>query len=480
MPHRKHKQTRLLETQSSTVTMSDPKKGGTSAVPTNDSSSNHQHYYDSIHHEGHRNVEAPAFERVHRSSSGGSGDETDDDEKICRICLDDDSPETMIAPCRCKGGSKWVHRECLDEWRTNERDRAFSKCTECRFEYHLKPVYSDPANDDDDDEHGQLECGSCRCCSKPQRRRALFYWMVSRDVCMGVVLQQLMVVLLAVTLWAIDSSHDLPKMLLDDVSNVTPPSTLVWIYYLFGWCAFFVALGIYGCIAMCANGCNLRRALARMVPPEPSAQAEQQSDTATVTPDSPLSHNPSTMGSTEFYRRARRHRRGYSGNYHGWYGPQHYYYYNPMYYDDGCCCCCFNCCDSGPTYDDDCCCPRHVHSAVIGGGSSPGGSGSGGDAQHVLVVFLLIVAIVLAVVGFFVGVFLCVVVIQRIVSRHIYLVQKRQLVQEFMVMDLRDYDLDQPILSPLEVEGGGNHPPSAPVMPEEDVQYLRTLGLLDR
>jgi len=313
---------------------------------------------------------------------------------------------------------------------------------------------------------------------------------------MGVVLQQLMVVLLAVTLWAIDSSYDLPKLLLGDALNMTTPNTLVWIYYLFGWCAFFVALGIYGCIAMCANGCNLQRALARMVPPEPSAQAEEPSDTAAATPYSPLSQNSSTTGSTEFYRRARQHRRGYSGNYYGWYGLH-------------CCCCCYSVlpspsnderkkkkdlssfdgsCDLGTTHDADdcCCCPRHGgNSGSSSGGSSSGGSSSGGlssdgDAHHVLVVFLLIVAIVLAIIGVFVGVFLCGVAIQRIVSRHIYLVQKRQLVQEFMVMDLQGYDLDQPLLSPLEVEGGRNPPPSAPVMPEEDVQYLRTLGLLDR
>ncbi|GER35148.1 RING/FYVE/PHD zinc finger superfamily protein [Striga asiatica] len=39
------------------------------------------------------------------------------DEQIqCRICLETDGRD-FIAPCKCKGTSKYVHRECLDHWR---------------------------------------------------------------------------------------------------------------------------------------------------------------------------------------------------------------------------------------------------------------------------------------------------------------------------------------------------------------------------
>nr|XP_009779487.1 PREDICTED: uncharacterized protein LOC104228672 isoform X2 [Nicotiana sylvestris] len=34
----------------------------------------------------------------------------------CRICLESDGRD-FIAPCKCKGSSKYVHRECLDQWR---------------------------------------------------------------------------------------------------------------------------------------------------------------------------------------------------------------------------------------------------------------------------------------------------------------------------------------------------------------------------
>ena len=34
---------------------------------------------------------------------------------VCRICLSEDDPMTLIAPCLCAGTSRWVHRDCLDE-----------------------------------------------------------------------------------------------------------------------------------------------------------------------------------------------------------------------------------------------------------------------------------------------------------------------------------------------------------------------------
>lgn len=127
---------------------------------------------------------------------------------------------------------------------------------------------------------------------------------------------------------------------------------------------------------------------------------------------------------------------------------------------------------------------------------------------------MLVAAIILAVIGFFVGVVVAVVAAQRIIGRHIHLLHKRQLVQEFRVMDLQDYDLDRPIsTAPImenetnsninssggfftgetsgglgNVEGGGGGglemtakrpPPSAPIIPVEDVEYLKRFGLID-
>ena len=60
-----------------------------------------------------------------------------DESLTCRICLDTDARERLIAPCSCSGSSRWVHRECLDRWRATREDVAFSKCTECLTPYVL-------------------------------------------------------------------------------------------------------------------------------------------------------------------------------------------------------------------------------------------------------------------------------------------------------------------------------------------------------
>lgn len=59
------------------------------------------------------------------------------EEKFCRICLESDfsSENPLIAPCKCKGSSKYVHRSCLDTWRSTKRDTAWSKCTTCLHPY---------------------------------------------------------------------------------------------------------------------------------------------------------------------------------------------------------------------------------------------------------------------------------------------------------------------------------------------------------
>uniref|UniRef100_A0A0D3F0A1 RING-CH-type domain-containing protein n=1 Tax=Oryza barthii TaxID=65489 RepID=A0A0D3F0A1_9ORYZ len=37
----------------------------------------------------------------------------------CRICLDNEGDD-LIAPCHCKGTQKYVHRSCLDNWRSTK------------------------------------------------------------------------------------------------------------------------------------------------------------------------------------------------------------------------------------------------------------------------------------------------------------------------------------------------------------------------
>ncbi|XP_031500632.1 uncharacterized protein LOC116264505 [Nymphaea colorata] len=59
------------------------------------------------------------------------------DERQCRICFESGGGE-LIAPCDCKGTQKYVHRSCLDHWRSIKEGFAFAHCTECRADFHLR------------------------------------------------------------------------------------------------------------------------------------------------------------------------------------------------------------------------------------------------------------------------------------------------------------------------------------------------------
>lgn len=56
---------------------------------------------------------------------------------LCRICFDIEGGD-LIAPCDCRGTQKYVHRSCLDHWRSTKEGFAFAHCTECRALFVLR------------------------------------------------------------------------------------------------------------------------------------------------------------------------------------------------------------------------------------------------------------------------------------------------------------------------------------------------------
>jgi hypothetical protein len=60
-------------------------------------------------------------------------------ENECRICFELETlDDPFIYPCNCKGTSKYVHKSCLNSWRTlNTDNEAFNICMECRGEYDI-------------------------------------------------------------------------------------------------------------------------------------------------------------------------------------------------------------------------------------------------------------------------------------------------------------------------------------------------------
>ncbi|WFD08453.1 hypothetical protein MVES1_003829 [Malassezia vespertilionis] len=64
---------------------------------------------------------------------------------VCRICLDgfarEGVPERILSPCRCKGTMKYVHEDCLDQWRAfSSRPSSAIACDQCGAEYKFRPT----------------------------------------------------------------------------------------------------------------------------------------------------------------------------------------------------------------------------------------------------------------------------------------------------------------------------------------------------
>ncbi|KAK3025742.1 hypothetical protein RJ639_042511 [Escallonia herrerae] len=92
--------------------------------------------------ESHQLTDSPA-------PAGTSEIKSDDIEAgsvaCCRICLecDGDEDEDLISPCMCKGTQQFVHRSCLDHWRSVKEGFAFSHCTTCKAQFHLRVADSE-------------------------------------------------------------------------------------------------------------------------------------------------------------------------------------------------------------------------------------------------------------------------------------------------------------------------------------------------
>ena len=146
----------------------------------------------------------------------------------CRICLEEADRSELIAPCSCRGSSKWVHRACLDQWRTMREDRAFSKCTECLTPYKIISRHIDS--------------------QRASRRRLVMYTCeVARDSLIAFCLAQLFVGIFSLLTYALDNKNRI-LLHLFSASN----HSYVF-YYMFGAFLFFAVIGIFSIISLCKN-----------------------------------------------------------------------------------------------------------------------------------------------------------------------------------------------------------------------------------
>lgn len=137
----------------------------------------------------------------------------------CRICLEEGNRKDFIAPCECRGSSRWVHRECLDKWRSINEDRFFSSCQTCLGKYKLVSLVDD---------------------SNWQRtiRKLNFTYFVVRDIGSVILLTQVIIGLIALFTFSLDTKdHALAETFnMDD--------HIKSFYYLFGLSVCLAVVGI--------------------------------------------------------------------------------------------------------------------------------------------------------------------------------------------------------------------------------------------
>jgi hypothetical protein len=151
---------------------------------------------------------------------------------MCRICLECDRVDSLIAPCRCMGTSRWVHHTCLDTWRATNEDLAFSRCMECHFEYRLV----------------------CDSHLEPQRKRT-YRLYVARDLIVSLFLLLTVVTLLSALVWAFGFRGPTTTT----YSGPTGCGTACQVGYSVagGVCILLSFLGVYGIYILCVNDCRL-------------------------------------------------------------------------------------------------------------------------------------------------------------------------------------------------------------------------------
>ena len=146
----------------------------------------------------------------------------DEEAKRCRICLDTDNTDSLITPCLCSGSAAFVHRTCLDNWRSeNIRGIGFKYCDICKFEYVIEIV--------DDDLRAE------------KIRRLKYYFFVTRDITLVFLLTQLIILVLTFLLKLIDkSSGDIKRQFPSWMSEFA-------MYYLASF-FFIISINWYHCI----------------------------------------------------------------------------------------------------------------------------------------------------------------------------------------------------------------------------------------
>lgn len=185
-----------------------------------------------------------ASSSAQNSACGGQEEGFGRRDGVCRLCFESDGD--IIAPCSCKGSSKWIHRNCLDTWRASgQNPRAMTHCCECGFQYLLtvRRVENSPVETE---------------------RRNLIRQMASQTI-LAFIAVQLIIIGLGMIVRVLDPHENLvPFFNLPQDQDVGPPGFDETLrhhkstYYLAGLIVFLFFLGVLVVAGSMANPRGVR------------------------------------------------------------------------------------------------------------------------------------------------------------------------------------------------------------------------------
>nr|CAB3482840.1 unnamed protein product [Digitaria exilis] len=165
----------------------------------------------------------------------------------CRICLESESEigddlvplcylsavllcDELISPCMCKGTQQFVHRSCLDHWRSVKEGFAFSHCTTCKAQFHLRvETWEDNS-----------------------WRKMKFRIFVARDVLLVFLAVQLTIAIIGAIAYFLDRDGSFRNSFSDGWDRFLSKHPVPF-YYCIGVVVFFVLLGFFGLIVHCSS-----------------------------------------------------------------------------------------------------------------------------------------------------------------------------------------------------------------------------------
>ncbi|KAI3786884.1 hypothetical protein L1987_40936 [Smallanthus sonchifolius] len=153
---------------------------------------------------------------------------------ICRICLEweGEKDDALISPCKCRGTQQFVHRACLDHWRSVKEGFAFSHCTTCKAQFHLKVV-------------------KLKGISWPKIKFRLF---VARDVFLVFLAIQMVIGLMGGVAYLLDKDGSF-RISFTENGDLIMSTHPIPFYYCIGVLFFFMLFGFFGFVLHCF-ACN--------------------------------------------------------------------------------------------------------------------------------------------------------------------------------------------------------------------------------